>query len=101
MKRLVLLSCLFMVSSSIDWKLDDQWKDYKLRFGKVYHGRSDEAFRREIWEDNRKTVILHNAFVAMGLQTSTIQMNQFSDMTEKEVRLHPPRYMTRKKIRVR
>ncbi|PIK46478.1 hypothetical protein BSL78_16664 [Apostichopus japonicus] len=65
----------------------------RMRFGKVYHGRGEETFRRELWEDNREYVILNNAIAPMAESTYTMRVNQFSDMTEHEQNLQPPRYM--------
>lgn len=80
MRRLVVLSCILVLASSIDWTLDNEWKEFKMRFGKVYHGRGDETFRRELWEDNREYVILNNAIAPMAESIYTMRVNQFSDM---------------------
>ncbi|KAM4580829.1 protein CTLA-2-alpha-like [Odontesthes bonariensis] len=64
--------------------LDEQWKQWKIKFNKEYKSPDEEVKRRDIWEENKLRVEAHNREAAQGKHTYTQGLNQFSDMTEEE-----------------
>lgn len=67
-----------------DSSLDSSWAEYQLSFDKSYDSSADEAYRRNVWEDNLATINKHNREAAMGHHTYWMGVNQFTDMTEYE-----------------
>jgi len=57
---------------------------FKARFGKTYSNAAEEAKRAKIFADNLAFFAKHNAEYEQGLQTYTVGVNQFSDMTNAE-----------------
>ncbi|XP_042279527.1 procathepsin L-like [Thunnus maccoyii] len=85
--------------------LDNQWKQWKIKYGKEYNIRiysrrqtgarrscsrlqqlsEDEEYRRAIWEKNMLMIEAHNQEAEQGKHTYRLGMNLFGDMTSKEM----------------
>ncbi|XP_038633411.1 procathepsin L-like isoform X2 [Scyliorhinus canicula] len=84
----VLLSILVVASGhTFDSTLDEDWKSWKSQYEKQYT-EEEETYRRMIWEDNVKYIEQHNLEYSMGKHTFTVGMNQFGDLTTKEINEH-------------
>ncbi|XP_063039890.1 procathepsin L-like [Engraulis encrasicolus] len=64
--------------------LDKTFQEWKVTNGKVYSSPEEEAMRKQIWMDNWSEAEAHNARYAQGLETWTMGMTQFADMTGEE-----------------
>jgi len=65
-----------VLDSGID---DDEWRDYKLSFGKVY-SEHEEAARYQVWKIHVKEIIEHNKHT----KTFYKGINNFTDMAHEE-----------------
>ncbi|XP_063039892.1 cystein proteinase inhibitor protein salarin-like [Engraulis encrasicolus] len=64
--------------------LDREFQEWKFKFGKVYRSPGEEWKRKQIWTDTWDRIEAHNARFAQGLETWSMGLNQFSDMTSDE-----------------
>uniref|UniRef100_A0A8C6WF56 Cathepsin K n=1 Tax=Neogobius melanostomus TaxID=47308 RepID=A0A8C6WF56_9GOBI len=72
-------------------ELDGHWKEWKVTHGRSY-GRSEEAWRRSVWEKNYVQVEAHNREADLGLHTYWQGLNQFGDWVMGHVcERHPQR----------
>nr|BAN20121.1 cathepsin L [Riptortus pedestris] len=62
----------------------DEWTNFKLAHGKSYGDQSQEKRRMEIYQRNKQFIDEHNQRYALGLETYTLAMNKFGDLTEEE-----------------
>ena len=60
------------------------WKQWKSDNEKIYNTRAEEASRFKTFVESAKTVQVHNLRYSMGLETYTMGLNQFADMTNEE-----------------
>ena len=62
-KQLFLLATylIYQVFAEAEWKLDEEWNAYKMKYGKTYDGAEEEDKRFMIWKKNVEEVELHNA----------------------------------------
>ncbi|XP_048470127.1 testin-2-like [Rhincodon typus] len=80
----VVVSILAVTSGhTFDSTLDEDWKNWKLKYEKQYT-EDEEIDRRMVWEDNMRYIEQHNLEHSMGKHTFTVGMNQFGDLTNKE-----------------
>jgi len=64
---------------------DDDWENYKKEHEKNY-SPTEEAHRKNIFSDNLKIINDHNTRHAQGLETFTMGLNKYADMTNTEFR---------------
>ncbi|XP_031680184.1 digestive cysteine proteinase 2-like [Oncorhynchus kisutch] len=57
----------------------------QLHKGKTYPSTEEEAKRKEIWLASRKMVTEHNKRAENGLESYTLAVNHFADLTTQEV----------------
>ncbi|XP_069889231.1 procathepsin L-like isoform X1 [Dipodomys merriami] len=84
---LLAILCLGMASTAptFDHSLDAQWEEWKMEYNKTYSS-NEELYRRAIWEKNMKMIEIHNEEYKEGKHSFTLAMNDFGDMTKKEIR---------------
>ncbi|XP_060537708.1 protein CTLA-2-alpha-like [Pantherophis guttatus] len=68
-----------------DSALEEAWRDWKKTYEKVYTDE-EEASRRATWEKNLQMVEQHNREADEGKHTFWVNMNQFSDLTDEELK---------------
>ena len=71
---LLLIGLAVSVPKMVDF--EDEWKDWKVRYGKTYESESEEMRRMQIWFENYKKVFHHNNQKG----SFTMEMNEFADM---------------------
>jgi len=68
------------------FNLDDEWEAFRSKYRKDFLSGQEHDARKAIFSDNLNFIEKHNAEHAMGLHTYTVGINQFADMTNKELR---------------
>ncbi|GCC37076.1 hypothetical protein chiPu_0015576 [Chiloscyllium punctatum] len=61
--------------------VDEQWKTWKLAYGKSYLSVEEDLVRREVWLENLEAIAAHNA---RENSTYEMAMNEFGDLTPAE-----------------
>uniref|UniRef100_A0A668V347 Cathepsin L.1 n=1 Tax=Oreochromis aureus TaxID=47969 RepID=A0A668V347_OREAU len=95
MKLLLVVAAVLAVSSCGRMSLEDmEFHAWKLKFEKSYDSPSEETQRKQIWLNNRKLVLKHNALADQGLKSFRLGMTYFADMVcaEKDVVLENEEY---------
>ncbi|KAK2505723.1 hypothetical protein MC885_003905 [Smutsia gigantea] len=84
---LLTVLCLGIASAvpQLDQSLDAQWSQWRATHKKLY-GKTEEGWRRAVWEKNLKMIELHNREYSLGKHGFTMAMNAFGDMTNEEFR---------------
>jgi len=80
MKTICVLFSLVVVAAAFS---DSEWQAYKKTYGKVYKSAIEDQFRLKIFLDRKARIDKHNA---AGGSTYKRGINQFTDMTEFEVK---------------
>ncbi|CAB1327877.1 unnamed protein product, partial [Coregonus sp. 'balchen'] len=62
-----------------------EFETWKVQYGKTYPSTEEEAKRKEIWLATRKIVMEHNKRAENGLESYTLAVNHFADLTNDEV----------------
>ncbi|RZC34877.1 Peptidase C1 and/or Inhibitor I29 domain containing protein, partial [Asbolus verrucosus] len=78
---LIIAACL----ASNDPLLEQQWKSFKADFKKVYKSPNEEAIRFRNFEKNLNEINEHNEKYRKGLETYTLGLNQFADLSSEEI----------------
>ena len=60
------------------------FEEFKSTYGKTYLTAAEEAQRLRVFSDNVDFITRHNARYDQGLETYTVGVNQFADLTAKE-----------------
>merc|ERR1711920_634747 len=81
MKLLGVASALGLAASAT---VNHDWNSFKARFGKKYATAAEETRRFNIWKENLAFVERHNRDYEAGLETYTVAMNEFADLTNAE-----------------
>uniref|UniRef100_A0A668VTH9 Cathepsin L.1 n=1 Tax=Oreochromis aureus TaxID=47969 RepID=A0A668VTH9_OREAU len=85
MKLLLVVAAVLAVSSCGRMSLEDmEFHAWKLKFEKSYDSPSEETQRKQIWLNNRKLVLKHNALADQGLKSFRLGMTYFADMENEE-----------------
>ncbi|XP_031214494.1 cathepsin Q-like [Mastomys coucha] len=81
----LVILCLGVVSSAsaFDHSLDVDWEEWKLKYDKSY-SLEEEVLKRAVWEENVKRIRLHNMENSLGLNTYSMEINNFADLTDEE-----------------
>jgi len=82
MKVLIILA--LAVAASNAHLLDSQWETYKVSFAKQYRSEEEHQYRKNAFAANLNFIEKHNSEHSLGLQTYTVGINKFSDMTPEE-----------------
>lgn len=64
-----------------------EWNTFKLKHNNTYKSSSEELMRLSIWMKNKETIEEHNKLFESGNVSYSQGINQFSDMTEDELKL--------------
>jgi cathepsin L len=67
-------------------ELGAKYQAFKLKHGKTYKNQVEETSRYAIFKDNLRSIEEHNALYAQGLSSYKQGINQFTDMTQEEIR---------------
>merc|ERR1711973_62660 len=81
-KSLLVLALAIVACNALS--LNSQWENYKVSFAKSYRSEAEHQYRRNAFAANLKFIEKHNAEHSLGLQTFTVGLNKFSDMTPEE-----------------
>jgi cathepsin L len=65
-------------------EIEKAWAEFKDDYKRSFTSESEERMRKSIFEDNLKTIAIHNYLHSKGLKSYTMGVNQFADMTSKE-----------------
>lgn len=85
MKLLLVVAAILAVASCASISLEDlEFHAWKLKYGITYHSHSEEALRRQIWLENRKTVLVHNMLADQGIKSYRLGMTYFADLQNEE-----------------
>ncbi|CAG9857251.1 unnamed protein product [Phyllotreta striolata] len=82
MKILLALSAIVIAAGA--FTVDQQWSSFKSAHGRTYASVQEERRRFDIFTDNLKTIAEHNARYRAGLESWSMAVNQFADMTPSE-----------------
>ncbi|XP_071016029.1 cystein proteinase inhibitor protein salarin isoform X5 [Oncorhynchus clarkii lewisi] len=94
MKSLVLLLLVGVTVSSVlskplpedsEAEVHKEFETWKVKYGKSYPSTEEEAKRKEMWLATRKRVMEHNMRAGNGLESFTMAVNHFADLTNEEV----------------
>uniref|UniRef100_A0A8C7UKT1 Cystein proteinase inhibitor protein salarin n=1 Tax=Oncorhynchus mykiss TaxID=8022 RepID=A0A8C7UKT1_ONCMY len=94
MKSLVLLLLVAVTVSSVlskplpedsEAEVHKEFETWKVKYGKSYPSTEEEAKRKEMWLATRKRVMEHNMRAGNGLESFTMAVNHFADLTNEEV----------------
>ncbi|XP_064117238.1 procathepsin L-like [Macrobrachium nipponense] len=64
---------------------NERWIEFKKAYGKTYASLEEERYRESVHDQNQKFIDDHNAKYDQGLETFSLKMNQFGDMTQDEI----------------
>ncbi|XP_035686107.1 cathepsin L1-like [Branchiostoma floridae] len=81
MRLFIAVVCVAMATASP--LMNPEWEVFKKAYNRVYAAEEEYA-RRLIFEDNLKTIQMHNEEADRGLHTFRLGVNQYADMTHKE-----------------
>jgi len=65
-------------------QVQTMFQEFKQTYGKAYLTAAEEATRFQVFSDNVAFITTHNARYDQGLETYTVGVNQFADLTAKE-----------------
>lgn len=75
---------LSLVAMAVGSPLAEEWARFKVSHGKSYESIGEEYSRFQIYQSNNQLIEEHNKRFEMGLESYSMEMNQFGDMTEAE-----------------
>ncbi|XP_066259253.1 cathepsin L-like proteinase [Euwallacea similis] len=78
--KIFLFSCLVLIASANQ----EEWANYKAKFGKVYASDAEHQVRYEAFKGNLQKIQEHNAKYDQGLVTWYMAVNDFTDLTAEE-----------------
>ena len=80
----VLALAALAVAAPTTSELQTMFQDFKTTYGKAYLTAAEEATRFKVFSDNVDFINTHNARFEQGLETYTVGVNQFADLTRQE-----------------
>nr|CAH7736094.1 unnamed protein product [Callosobruchus chinensis] len=82
MKILTLVAALVVATHGLSHQ--EEWKQFKIQYGKTYRSLLEEKRRFEIFKSNCRTIEEHNKRYDNGEETFEMKINQFGDKTQEE-----------------
>ncbi|RZC33185.1 Peptidase C1 and/or Inhibitor I29 domain containing protein [Asbolus verrucosus] len=82
MKIFLILTIVVCAAAS----LSEEWKSFKGNYQKNYSNAEEESFRKQLFQKKLQQFEEHNERFRHGLETYEIGINQFTDMTDEEMR---------------
>merc|ERR1712018_238550 len=82
--KFLIVAALFSLASSASVGRNQQWDEFKVKFGKVHRDLKHESERRAVFEKNMDMIEAHNVKFEKGLTTYKMGINQFTDLTYEE-----------------
>ena len=92
-KLMILFSIVCLgVCYEINKVLDNlTFQEFQIKFNKKYNSPEEFKFREEVYEENVRKINLHNYRYSFGAEVFRLGVNDFADLTEKELEsLSPP-----------
>ncbi|VEN41273.1 unnamed protein product [Callosobruchus maculatus] len=77
------LVCLFAAGVAALSELD-QWRQFKIQYGKAYTSSLEDRKRFNIFQENLKKILHHNERFDKGEVTYAMKITKFADMTQDE-----------------
>lgn len=84
MKFAIVVILASMVSMALAGCSKDEFEAFRRQYRKDYSSEEEAQLRCEIYTKNRNLVNSHNLRYARGLETHTVEINKFADMTNEE-----------------
>ncbi|XP_007239312.3 procathepsin L [Astyanax mexicanus] len=85
MRVLLAVAALVVVVGAASVSEEDQeFESWKQEHGKSYSSEEEESHRKMSWLTSRKLVLEHNKLADQGLESYTLEMNEFADMEDQE-----------------
>ncbi|KAM9466199.1 cathepsin L-like peptidase [Clarias gariepinus] len=84
-KVLLIFTTLVALASTVSLE-DLEFKEWKLKHGKIYKSVKEEFQRKMTWLENRKLVLKHNMLADQGIKSYRLGMTYFADMDNNEYR---------------
>lgn len=87
----VIALCMAVVASSVlpeEQGLRQEFEQYKITFNKTYKDQAENKMRFHNYLKTKRLVEESQRNFDVGLQTYTLGINQFADMTEEELKRH-------------
>ncbi|CAH1108912.1 unnamed protein product [Psylliodes chrysocephalus] len=82
MKLFIVFAAALLVVTALP--AQQHWISFKAKHGKSYATLEEEKVRFQIFQDNVLKVNTHNARYEAGLETYTMAVNKFADLTQEE-----------------
>ncbi|CAH1109437.1 unnamed protein product [Psylliodes chrysocephalus] len=82
MRVFIVFAAALLVVSALPSQ--DHWTLFKTKHEKSYENLDEEKVRFHIFQDNVQKINAHNALYEAGLETYTMAVNKFADLTPKE-----------------
>jgi len=82
--KFLIVAALFSLAASASVGRNQQWDEFKAKFGKQHRDLKHESERRAVFEKNMDLIEAHNAKYEKGLSTYKMGINQFTDLTYEE-----------------
>ncbi|KAG9268369.1 cathepsin L1-like [Astyanax mexicanus] len=85
MRVLLAVAALVVVVGAASVSMEDQeFESWKQEHGKSYSSEEEESQRKMSWLTSRNLVLEHNKLADQGLESYTLEMNEFADMEDQE-----------------
>ncbi|XKL62914.1 hypothetical protein PGB90_002747 [Kerria lacca] len=84
--KILLLLCVFfiVVANAVSFINFEEWDLFKMQFKKLYETEMEEGFRKKIFLENKRKIIIHNKLYEAGEVSYKLAMNHFGDMLHHE-----------------
>jgi cathepsin L len=69
-----------------DEQFNGLWKDWKIKYSKLYSDDVEDGYRREVFASNVDYITAHNLQADLGQHSFTLGINEYSDLTLEEMR---------------
>jgi cathepsin L len=78
------INCLDNLQNEMLEEAKNIFQEWKEKHHKNYLDETDEEKKFQIWLDHKKNIDAHNTRFSQGLETYTMGLHQYHDMTSKE-----------------
>jgi cathepsin L len=65
-------------------QLEEDWKNFKVKYDKTYKDAYEERYRKEIFVEHLQEIKVHNRLYSQGFKSFTMGINRFSDLNKAE-----------------